>query len=216
MLARFSVLAVALVPVFGCGPGGKSGVDAHVIHTTDSGSTKDGSNTNSSCAAMSSYGTVTLSQQGAEGSGTGSSEYLGYFGQIDNTTGLELDLYAGDGVFGTTAGSAITTGTFTISSTNGDDSWANCGACIVLDAAIDGSGNVGATYIAISGTLTITSTSTTGDSGTLAGSVSNLVLQHIAEGTDGSGYATQTIDADGCMSALGSASFTSPVTALMQ
>ncbi len=108
---------------------------------------------------------------------------------------LELDLYAGYGVFM----NGFAPGTYQIA---GDElQFATCGLCVFVNTDRDANGYVD-DYFATGGTVTITSIN-----GTLAGTVSNLTFEHVTLAQNES-----TPVGDGCVTALTGATFTAPLT----
>lgn len=180
MLAR--KLAISLVLLAACG-GDDGGNTITVIDAPGGGSGSDASS--AACTAASSYtAALTADNAGAETDGSGFDDdalqngtahviYSG--GALDSAAApdfLEIDLWAGYGVF---TGMDISPTTVTIAGEEAD--LYTCGACVYVytDLSDDGNGgvNVADSYMAQSGTLTLSSVS-----GTLTGTLTNVVLAH--------------------------------------
>ena len=209
MPAKFSVFAVCAMPIIpialACGgdDGGGGGIkvpDAKVFN--DAPAPQDAPDI---CTATTDYASVTFAgsnSQSARSTGSGSNQSIQYVGRLNADPMpdiLDIELYAGYTVF--TGGIAPKTVQLTGPETNYKD----CGACVLLltDLHMMGSG-VAETdvYMAKSGTLTLTST-TTNFQGTLSG----VAFRKVNIGSDGT-----TTDLGTCASAIGSASMNTPIT----
>jgi hypothetical protein len=116
---------------------------------------------------------------------------------------IQIDLYAGYGVF--SAGS-ITPGTFQI--TGEELNFATCGLCVRLFTNVTSTGDVGDTYMATGGTVTIAAAGTANGS-TLSGSLSNVQFRHVnIDPVTGN----TTLAANSCSTALTNATFSATVT----
>jgi hypothetical protein len=85
-----------------------------------------------------------------------------------------------------------------------------CGACVVVAGNCNGCNpysntGTGTYYVAVGGTLAVTSIS-----GTMTGTLSNAILQHIT--ISGSQTISQSVAADGCKIAVPTVSLSSGIT----
>lgn len=108
---------------------------------------------------------------------------------------VSVELWDGFGVF---ADGVAAAGTYTIA--GAEANYDDCGVCVLIDVGVDADGVATRTFLAQSGTVVIDSTVDT-----FAGSVADLALIEV---DPGSGAPV----AAGCVTSLGSASFTSPIT----
>ncbi len=217
IVKAFSVASFGfLVAVSACSSGGGTndgGTDAANETSTvkDSGTQKEAAVVDSAltCTADASYSETTLTSQTAgyiatpadAGADAGPEDFYEFDGNLNSDADiLELDLFDGFTVFA----NGIAPGTYTIGADDG--SWETCGVCVLLLTDATSPQSFTDTYIATSGSVTITSVSPTG---TLAGSVSNLKFSHVTIDFQGG---TQSAGPDSCTSALPSASFSATVT----
>jgi len=216
MPAKFNILVAAsiplvpLIPLLACGGDSKT-PDANIHVIDGSGGSGSGSGSGSgACTAAASYavtfGSNSEAAQNTPATGSGSAatphEEL-WLGLLNNDKDeLFIQLYAGYGGFGS---GDIRPGTYNLAM-NGDDKFSTCGACVLAITDIMGTGSASTFkdyYTAKSGTLTLTSTT-----GTIAGSMSNIVLQHVTQ--DAMQNPSDTV-ADSCTSTIGSAAFSAPL-----
>jgi hypothetical protein len=152
-----------------------------------------GSGSAVTCNATASYGAATIVAAGsayansaAQIATDGSAGFIdanqGYYGNINADAApdqFEMDLYENFGAFMTGSGT-ITTGTFTLT---GDDlSYQNCGLCVAIYTNLASDGSPADFYFATGGMVDLTSVGTpTGSgisTGTLSGSISNVMFAH--------------------------------------
>jgi hypothetical protein len=170
-----SVPAVLAAQLFACG--GSSGTpDAH-IHVIDSPG--GGVDAPAPCTATASYGAANVgSAQGAQTSGSGNMHAEVWDGGLNGDVDvLQLELYAAAGAFT----GDITTGTFSIS--GADAQYKTCGVCVRIFTDLTGTGSAATykdDYFATSGSVTLTSVS----GSNFAGTMSNVMLQHVTIGSD--------------------------------
>jgi hypothetical protein len=216
MRKSISIATLATVPIIAFACGGDS--NNKTIHTTDAKVFKDGPP--AVCTATSTYGAVTLSGSGGgsggqaersnpQNAGSNLAPYEEALGVLNGDQDvLFIDFFPGYGAF--MGSNNIKTGTFPI--TGDDADFAKCGVCPLLgtDFPASGSGGEVDDYIAIDGSVTLTSIGSAnngsngkaGWSGTMSGSISNMHFQHVTISSSG---ATPT--GDGCMSGVDSMSF---------
>lgn len=116
---------------------------------------------------------------------------------------LQIQLYAGYGVFGT---GAVTPGTYQL--TGDETNFATCGACVIITTDVT-QNSAGDNYMATGGTLTVT-TAGTANGQMLVGSLSNVTLTHVnIDDTTGE----TTAVGDGCNTQITSASFSGTLMA---
>ncbi|HEY1810783.1 MAG TPA: hypothetical protein VGG74_00415 [Kofleriaceae bacterium] len=178
-----------MLSLVACG-GGSNNKPADAKRAVDSGS---GSAV--TCNATASYGAATIVAEGsayaisaAEIASDAAAGYVdanqGYYGFINADAApdkFEIDLYENLGAFMAGSGSgAITTGTFTLGGT--DLSYLNCGLCVEIYTNIANDGTATDVYFATGGMVDLTSVGTpTGSgisTGTLSGSISNVMFAH--------------------------------------
>jgi hypothetical protein len=168
-----------------------------------------------SCMAAASYSPNFGSNQRAtnfpaSGSGSMAVPHIEEWdGPLAQGTVLDISLFAGFGGFGS---GDIRNGTYSI--TGQDAAYSTCGVCVAIFANITSSGsgsnqtiNVGAYYAADSGSVTLTSTT-----GTLAGSLSNIHLIHVAKSSQGD-FPGDPPAVDSCTSMISSANFSATLAA---
>ena len=207
MPAKFSLLTVAAIPLLPAIPllacGGDDGPSVKVVDAAIDSRPIDAA---AACTAAASNPTPAFgSAQSAEVQGSGSAQTMNYVGRLnaDNMMPdlLAIDLYAG---YGTFMGSNIgPRASIDLSGVEAD--YATCGACVLIltDLHMMGSG-VALTdvYMASSGTMTLTSTSTN-----FTGTLSNVSFRQVNIGSGGT-----TTNVGNCTSSLPSASFNAPIT----
>jgi hypothetical protein len=173
---------------------------------SSTGGGPDGSSA-AACQAKPSYGTPTFgsAMQGAGGSGSGSSQYVAWQGELDTVPDiLDIELYA-TSTAGVTARSNIDLST--------ENQYQTCDACVLIWTQVTqtGSGsaamtNIGQFYLATSGTLNITSVSPN-----VTGTLQNAQFTHVTIDNSGTMPTYKSTPAnDGCTSMVTSASFSAP------
>jgi hypothetical protein len=191
MPKTFSALPLACLPLLACGSD-----STHHINVVDSKTYEDSA---MNCGAMASYTPSFGSAQQATDhviTGSNAGEALTWYGGLDMTAVLELDLFTGTTDFGGTTltpKSGISLG--------GDNAhFESCGTCVLIDAAIDSQGHPQQTYLATAGTVNITSIKPS-----ITGTMSNLSLVKV--NIDSTSYVSTPVN-DGCPpSTIASASF---------
>jgi hypothetical protein len=165
---------------------------------------------NANCTAPNSFGVVTPGTQNAFSdmmAPATTPEFFQFEADLDGAASPDVmlvQLFKGFGVF-TPDFPAPAALPLTIQITGDEAQFSSCGACILVigDVGADGMAT-GDPYLATSGSLTLTTLSST----MMEGSVSNLVLTRVTidEDTD-----VSTPSADGCTSSVDSMAFSSAV-----
>lgn len=192
MIRAAAVLFTSALVLPACGDDGGSHVN--II---------DGNNADSApvnCKVNQSYGAVTPTTQEAHSAmdDQGGTNYWVFLDiNADAMPDIMLvDLYPGFGAF---ADGIPATGA-TVQLTGEDASFETCGACVSIQPDYTDNGPADDQYIAVGGTLNLTSATAT----SLAGNLSNVTFQHV--NVDQSSLAT-TPHPDGCMATLDSVAF---------
>jgi hypothetical protein len=195
MRTQFTLVSILALPLLACGGGG--GATADAPHA-------------GSCVAASTY-SATPTMQGADdavdppsGSGSDGSddgdETLEYDGNVDATTVLDIQLWSGTTDY---PGGTVGPETSRDLSGSADAQLETCGTCVQLFAGIGSDGNPTETYLATSGSLTVTSTT-----GSFTGTLTNVKLVEIMIDDDG----VSSPDASGCTSEIASMTFSGAIT----
>jgi hypothetical protein len=151
--------------------------------------------TGTDCFVPSSFGTVTAIQ--ATALGDAASELYYYADLNADPDLLRIELFAGFGV----VPSQIQPGTYNLA--NDTKNYADCGACVIINANNQPGSAPAAYYFAQSGTLQLTQVS-----GSLAGTLSN--AQFIRVNIASSTFQTTPAN-DGCVTHIASHSFNQPI-----
>ena len=211
---KFSRLTLMCLPLLACGGNGGTSTKITVIDANGSGHVFKDAAGSAACTATADYGTVTLGSNQDEikstaaevGSGAPNEEFDGLLNSDTAPDLAVLQLYAGYGGFGS---GAVKTGTFPIM---GDDlNYASCGICAEIQTNVDfNSMQIVDTYFATGGSITLTMVgSGSANSGTLAGSFTNVTFTHVTIGSDG----TTTAVGDNCNSKIEAMSFSGVLAA---
>jgi hypothetical protein len=211
-----AVLTPGALYAIACGPGGGSKTDSG-IHLVPDSSKMDASGSGmGTCTAAASYpgaigsnGAVNLP---AVASGSNAHPHIELFDGLLNTESmpddLHVELWAQSGGFGA---NDIKTGTYQI--TGAELNYETCGICVFVNTDLHQSGSdvaITDNYLATSGSVTLTSVGTNG-SGTLAGSISNVMFTHVTLDPN-SGSSTPVGD---CNTMISSATFSATLQAGM-
>ncbi|HEY4240953.1 MAG TPA: hypothetical protein VGM88_14115 [Kofleriaceae bacterium] len=213
---RFSLaLGLSLVSVAGlaaCGDdGGKSNPDGHVVvhDSAHDGSGSSGSDaTSGACLVDTDLGAVDGSQTAFTYDST-QDLYEGDAALNADTAPdiLDISLY---NMYGAFTGGFPTTFPASVDISGDETDFTTCGACVQIAGDATQDSGDGADYMANAGTLTLNALSNSA----IDISLSNVTLRHVDYTVNSSMQVTaQADDADGCMSSVGSYSYSGTVSA---
>ncbi len=211
-----TIPSVIVAQLVACGGGSNAHIDSHItLHDSPGGQDTSGV----TCTATASYGSPTVDDTMAVDGYDAATAQAGsdaYYINAINADAMpdliDIELYAGYGSFT----SSFKAGTYTLGTAGSDDTLMDCGACITIDTDYHAVGSGGAPtdfYFPTSGTLTLTTLSTT----KIAGSLSNVMFEHVMTGSDDQG---NPIPVDGvvdsCTSSITSLTFDGTITAAIK